>query len=371
MKRIGKFSQRPQNGDFRTLTFKSSDGTEMFLDSRTFFIWDNHTNEFSKINGKYKDYLNTVIGDNQLYFSYEIELNDAGYIIKIEDMPMQARYLKEFFLNHRNDFENYALLVQKFGRFKEKKLEYMDAAGTDLFHKFTHNEGLTNMLKEKQELTQSELSTNPKISVVSQSMKQHWRFTMGLGNASAYNNGFTFHPVYGIPYLPGQNIKGILRNYIINECYSQVPSEIMDDVNITSKMEYFAEQDPVFCEYFGCSEKSYDQKARAGSLMFLDAFPYGNYRIEPDIMNPHYKEYYKDSNPEPPHDAMKLTPIIFLSMKDAEFTFCFYSSDKDLSQKVKFNKKELLPVEFLKEALHFNGIGAKTKVGYGRFHPEN
>jgi len=40
-----------------------------------------------------------------------------------------------------------------------------------------------------------------------------WRLTAGLGAPSAFNVGFTLHHLFGVPYVPGSSVKGILRHF--------------------------------------------------------------------------------------------------------------------------------------------------------------
>lgn len=44
--------------------------------------------------------------------------------------------------------------------------------------------------------------------------KTDWHFVSGMGNAHPVENGFTWHPVYGTPYLPGSSVKGLLRAWM-------------------------------------------------------------------------------------------------------------------------------------------------------------
>ena len=299
------------------------------------------------------------------------------------------------FYSQNSDFDNFALGTQKYGRFVNDKLEYMNDDHSRLFHPYSHGRQYPIEILQKQ-ISIINTLTSQGMKVVTLAMKQHWRMAIGLGNASVYNNGFTFHPIYGTPYIPGQNVKGILRNYIIKEHFN--------------KQVALAEKDPVFCHYFGCSENSFDNTARAGKLMFMDAFPTNSRRnpfsVLPDIMNPHYKEYYEDAgSSKAPHDALSPVPIIFLTLKKAKFQFNFYLKETENISLTEFIFKPA-PVNIdgvrvaveetfycaydnantffnvdepihsliertLIEALEIKGIGAKTRVGYGRFTVSN
>jgi len=362
--------------------FIIENGETFKLDERTFLFYNRDRNTYIGLNKVYRDFFK-LLHENPPYSTYGITLNSQNKIIDIMEMPLLPQYLSKFYKEH-TESDNFALSVQKYGRFVKDKLVYINFEKTGLFHPYVHNAVLINHIQNKLRNQIGVLNTNHKVSELN--LTQHWRFVMGMGNASAYDNGFTFHPVYGIPYIPAQNIKGILRFHIITSHFEN--------------SEEKAEKDPVFCHYFGCSEKSYDGKARKGQLQFLDAFPVNKFEIEPDIMNPHYGDYYTDSKDKiAPHDAMKLNPIIFLSLKNASFNFVFYLKNgqdivpsefkfqlmeenklneypyKDYPHKNTFfyNKINMeqtissLLNETLIESLEIRGIGAKTRVGYGRF----
>jgi CRISPR-associated protein Cmr6 len=40
-----------------------------------------------------------------------------------------------------------------------------------------------------------------------------WRFAAGLGLPHPVENGFAWHPVLSVPYLPGAAVKGLIRAY--------------------------------------------------------------------------------------------------------------------------------------------------------------
>lgn len=183
-----------------------------------------------------------------------------------------------------------------------------------------------------------------------------WRLIVGLGNESVYETSMTLHHVYGIPYIPGQAVKGVVRSWCITEHF---------------KNEEAALQKKWFCDIFGCSEKSYYKKAHQGKVVFFDAFPtsLSHESIQVDIMNPHYGPYYSEG--KPPADYHNPVPVNFLTVQETSFEFFIgIKEEKNTTiQEAPFQGKKLLEAtnEALANALTQHGIGAKTAVGYGYF----
>jgi len=204
-----------------------------------------------------------------------------------------------------------------------------------------------------------------------------WRLVIGLGGSSVYETGMTLHHTYGIPYIPASAVKGTVRSFVITEIYK-------NEIEALSKKD--------FCDVFGCSgegkiedkdgnkqpfksfykieaEKNNDKTdsgERQGNLIFFDTFPIGEIKLEADIMNPHYPDYYSDTKGEvPPADWQNPIPIQFLTIGKAT-SFQFVIGLKKESNAVLLSQTK----EWLKSALENKGIGAKTAVGYGYMKSE-
>lgn len=222
-------------------------------------------------------------------------------------------------------------------------------------------------------------------------LKTDWRLTLGLGEESVYETSMRLHSIYGIPYIPASSIKGVMRNWVIQNIF-------VENGN-TKEAEVKAIKNPVFCDLFGCPEKikidnteyqSYYKQDRVGKILFFDAFPTTTPKLELDIMNPHYTEYY--TNQKPPGDYYNPVPINFLVVTETTFQFIigtkqenkkiseiykeedykkFQPKDESkLNNEEKFSKDmTLLSLAklWLKLSLIEHGIGAKTSVGYGYF----
>lgn len=161
-----------------------------------------------------------------------------------------------------------------------------------------------------------------------------WRLIVGLGSDHVQETNMTLHHVYGIPYIPGTAVKGVLRHWWLQDDFDNDENRALCDED--------------FLVLFG-SQK------RRGKVQFLDAYP-DNVRFATDIMNPHYPNYYSGS--KPPTDDQSPVPINFLTVERTSFRFVFLARTPGLLDRLK---------ERFEKALEMKGIGAKTAVGYGYF----
>jgi CRISPR-associated protein Cmr6 len=164
------------------------------------------------------------------------------------------------------------------------------------------------------------------------------RLIIGLGGTSVIETGMTLHPLYGFPYLPGSGLKGLARAF--------------------AEIGFGAQKEELF-EVFGSEDKDPRHAAnnRQGKVFFMDALPTSFPKLELDIMNPHYSDYYKGD--KPPADYLSPIPITFLAVAaKQEFYFNVYSKDKELAEKAR---------QWLEGGLVELGAGGKTNVGYGYF----
>ena len=69
-------------------------------------------------------------------------------------------------------------------------------------------------LRKRQELIVSQLPAYMKFHY-----KLNGRILLGIGGVTPYTtiSAMTLHPVYGIPYIPGSSLKGVVRNYWLHE----------------------------------------------------------------------------------------------------------------------------------------------------------
>jgi CRISPR-associated protein Cmr6 len=323
--------------------------------------------------------------------------------LKIKDtyLPFDTREA----MKHVTSIDNFSLKLNKAARFVPKneddgnkfKFFYRDKKKQEKNFEIRSAYGLTNEefpgLAERHRKSVNQL--NLLISDPPLDCTIDWRMIVGLGNESVYDTSMTLHHLYGIPYIPASAVKGVVRSWIITERFGRDEKDAIKDKG--------------FCDVFGCPQKieginSHYNEDRQGKVWFFDAFPLSEPKIEVDIMNPHYGDYYADKkdngNPVPPADYLKPNPITFLTVGEKDkvgnpllFQFIIGIKEKDNEAigegsrllkdsngfPIKIRKtgtNELVNASdytrllnitetWLKKALEEHGIGAKTAVGYG------
>lgn len=219
--------------------------------------------------------------------------------------------------------------------------------------------GIVGDSKQINQFVGSQQQLVSRLSGVTQVFETEWNFVTGMGNSHPVENGFSWHPTLGTPYLSGASVKGLVRAWIEN----------------WSGLEH-AESKAACLKWFGSESKEpkeQDEKNRAGSIIFFDAVPYGPVSLGCDIMTPHMKDWYakggsisdlsRDASAIPA-DWHEPVPVPFLVVKKAKFLFSVAARTQDA-------KKDIGQVlEVLGYALEYLGAGAKTAAGYGRMTPD-
>ncbi len=184
-----------------------------------------------------------------------------------------------------------------------------------------------------------------------------YHFVSGMGNPHPVENGLSWHPTLGVPYLSGSAVKGLVRSWL--ETWDKE-----DDEN---------KQKEKLLKWFGSTSKNpsdTDYAAAAGDIIFFDALPVAPVQLKVDIMTPHMGKWYEQggtiedivTEPEKiPADWHNPTPIPFLVAKEASFLFTIAPRTKKVN-------KDLISevIEALTCSLDYLGAGAKTAVGYGQ-----
>ncbi|MFZ1640083.1 MAG: type III-B CRISPR module RAMP protein Cmr6 [Candidatus Contendobacter sp.] len=250
-------------------------------------------------------------------------------------------------------------------------------------------------------------------------------FMTGTGMEHPLENGFAFLNPYGLPYLPGSGVKGVLRRaaeelalgfygdtggwdivslwwlfgfepssvYLIGpsdrmppaqreeaqrwqdayrnpETRDAVPRDRLEAlIEVTLNGEQrrrYREQPFLLLDELMASQKLRDELRNRGALMFWDVIPKpAGGKLAVDIMTPHYGDYYQGSTT--PHDSGQPNPIPFLAIPPGSpFTFHVQCNLALLHKTLRDSWQILLEAAF-RHAFDWLGFGAKTAVGYGQF----
>lgn len=234
--------------------------------------------------------------------------------------------------------------------------------------------------------------------VFDKTLRTAYRLVVGLGSSNVLETSLTLHHIFGIPYIPGTALKGVVRMVSFweiakdrKEGLEDLQEQLYEDDLYDSENEDIVKHKLLF-----------GTQGFKGLLVFLDAYPEINEDqeiFELDIMNVHYKSYYGDKGD--PGDWENPNPIIFLTVKRG-IPFKFYvlfdefranrileNNDILENQKGEKNqKKEILKAwikkileewihkpddlenllkGWIESALKEFGVGAKTRLGYGIF----
>ncbi|MEM4721190.1 MAG: type III-B CRISPR module RAMP protein Cmr6 [Candidatus Methanomethylicaceae archaeon] len=171
------------------------------------------------------------------------------------------------------------------------------------------------------------------------------RILSGLGGPHPMEVGFAFHPLYGFPYLPGSGLKGAAR------AWAELTSQPVDKIKLV----------------FGSESKDEHQakEHQQGDVIFLDAYAIAPPRLEVDILNPHFPDYYREPEKNLPTEWQSPNPVNFITIgagisdKDRPvFQFALVARSEEALQ---------LGQEWLEGGLEHLGFGGKTASGYGYF----
>lgn len=263
-------------------------------------------------------------------------------------------------------------------------------------------ENKTDALKQSAQLTDSDKRANASLALrqsalaatlpEAQLLRLDARgiapFTTGLGNEHPLENGFAFLNPYGLPYLPGSGVKGVLR-----QAAQELASGQWGDTHGWSEQPHYrmnvgTAKEPLWLELsildvlFGRETESGDKDHVRGALSFWDVIPQiAGDSLLVEIMTPHQSHYYQQKaqvGSANPHDSGQPTPICFLTVPPGSgFTFHVVCDRAHLKRLAKepngapdlladgpTHWKTLLAAAF-EHAFSWLGFGAKTAVGYG------
>ncbi|KPL86189.1 type III-B CRISPR module RAMP protein Cmr6 [Herpetosiphon geysericola] len=171
------------------------------------------------------------------------------------------------------------------------------------------------------------------------------RMIVGLGNASPIETSICLHHTYGVPYIPGSAIKGLVAAY--------ARQQLGDDWAKGSETQ---PENPL-----NAYQTMFGHPSSAGYLTFFDALyiPNSSQPLAIDVMTPHHMNYQQGGSLQAPTDFDSPNPVAFLS---ATGSYLFAIGGEEAWVTAAF--------AILEKALQEYGIGAKTSSGYGRLKLE-
>lgn len=232
---------------------------------------------------------------------------------------------------------------------------------------------------------------------------------IGLGQEHPLENGFSFLSPYGLPYLPGSSVKGVLRSAAEELAVRDAASEwtiplvwrLFGIDRFSAYLKTGNDQESTWRDDFSDHLTSLDlrdfehlsrgdrtptaqellQQAREGrlaqslqagelaqlrlrgELKFWDVF-FDTASLRVDVMNPHQGDYYQRALT--PSEDGSPKPVFFLTVPpDAKSLFV--ATWRSSPERPSIDRWNELITEAWDHAIEWMGFGAKTAVGYGRF----
>lgn len=196
-------------------------------------------------------------------------------------------------------------------------------------------------------------------------------FTTGLGNEHPLENGFAFLNPYGLPYLPGSGVKGVLR-----QAARELASGDWGETHGWDHEERFMlvlEKSRIpmtmLDVLFGKESRDGDTEHVRGALRFWDVFPQiPGTQLAVEVMTAHQSDYLQGT--DTPHESGQPNPINFLTVPPGAGFHFHVQCDQPFLRRL---APELAVPEVwqsllsaaLEHAFDWLGFGAKTAVGYG------
>lgn len=211
---------------------------------------------------------------------------------------------------------------------------------------------LTGLIKRQDTLAADLVATGQLATLDATAMAP---FSSGLGNEHPLENGFAFLNPYGLPYLPGSGIKGVLR---------RAAQELLPAGPFGGSSSW---DESAIRALFGVEDR--EGAPQRGALIFWDVIPeLDGSRLKVEVMTPHQAHYYQGK--EGPHDSGSPNPIFFLSVPPgSRFTFHVQCHRSLLARTapglLEGGRWQELLHEAFEHAFSWLGFGAKTSVGYG------
>ena len=173
------------------------------------------------------------------------------------------------------------------------------------------------------------------------------RLFIGLTGGGMLETGCAISHSYGMPYIPGSSVKGVVRGHVRGSLFGQQHPEVIAEL-------FGADADPDGSHPAGLS----------GLISFHDAWwvpGSADHPLVEEIVTTHHLEYYGSEGATPATDFDSPIPNAQIAVQ-GRFLFVLEGPPDALGWLD-------LAERMLIAALSNRGIGAKTRTGYGLFDP--
>ncbi|WP_428268690.1 type III-B CRISPR module RAMP protein Cmr6 [Haliangium sp.] len=201
------------------------------------------------------------------------------------------------------------------------------------------------------------------------------RLLVGHGNPSPTEVGLSLHRTWGVPFIPGSALKGLLAHWAE---ITLGPHEDMNEDERAHRAPWAGpERDErgnavrrpgeAYERVFGAPPlRGHERSARRGKLVVHDALwlpgvdknSRTKAALAPDVLTVHQRRYYQGDEPWP-SDGDDPIPVSFITVRPGtKFLFAVSSDDAEIAD---------WAADALRCVLQDWGVGGKTAAGYGRF----
>ena len=205
-------------------------------------------------------------------------------------------------------------------------------------------------------------------------MRARNRILVGHGNPSVVEVGMTLHRAYGVPYIPGSSLKGVLSHYLSEWGTASGSEDAVKWKGVGYDEATGAPSNPPGAYHgriFGAPEMATitdpdERWGLRGAVVFEDAWyipgtALNDQPLAVDVLTPHQSSYSSEYGQKGngPNDWDSPVPVHFLNVRPgAEFLFAVTSSSSGAAK---------LAEGHLMDVLANCGVGGKTRAGYGQF----
>ncbi len=196
----------------------------------------------------YRTRLSELLNTQELTRFQERLFDDAGYIT-IENLVLRFNFFRK--MEKKDDKE------------KKEPAKYHVQNIPDMYLS-KETQDILASIRQRQHLVMGGHAERCPIRKIQG--KLDWRMVIGLGGEHIQETSMTLHHVYGIPYIPGSAVKGMVRHYFISqilepECRSHIAS--FSNESFERLLKEFAENAPLLNSLFPLNDTRRECDLRA------------------------------------------------------------------------------------------------------------